>query len=266
MPSLDLAFAAMKGKGRKIEIPFRQVAELVDFRTGDLAVLAGAPGGGKSLLATNWAWRSNDPILYIAQDSPNSVRARLVALALDETYDDIIDEDQRDHWTTKVEPVVQGERPELIVVAGAHTVDMIEEQIIALTEWLMVSPKLIIIDNMMDLRAGTAATENAFYGEVLPALKQMAIKKDVGIMLLHHVTRSGDAGKKHGQGTSRLRMTDLLFAGEREARHVWATYQGWGKRELWVQILKQQDGQAEPGGWLEERLDWDVEKGRLWDR
>jgi len=263
MQSIELAFASWEGKGRKIDIPFRQVAELVDFRTGDIAVLAGAPGGGKSLTAINWAWRSKDPILYLAQDSPRSVLKRLAALALSRKVGEI-DEDEAVYWGGQVGSL--GKREELIVATGSHTVEMIGDEILALTEWLMAPPRLVVVDNLFDLDSDAGNyTDSAFYGDLLPNLKQMAIALDVGIMILHHVTRSGETGKKHGLGTSRLKLTDLLFAGEREARHVWAVSRGWNDEHINFQILKQQDGQADPGGNLNIRLDWSPEEGRLWD-
>jgi len=264
MQSLDLALAGWEGKGRKIDIPFRQVAELVDFRTGDLAVLAGAPGGGKSLTAINWVWRSTDPILYLAQDSPRSVLKRLTALALTKRVADIR-EDEMQYWSERIRNL--NKREELIVGMGAHTIDQITSEIVALTEWLMEPPRLIIIDNLFDLKSEAGNyTDSGFYGDVLPKLKQTAITLDVGIMILHHVTRSGESGKKHGLGTERLRLTDLLFAGEREARHVWAVHKGWADRHINFQILKQQDGRADPGGNLNIRLDWNPEEGRLWSQ
>lgn len=264
MQSLDLALSSWEGKGRKIDVPFRQVAELVDYRTGDLAILAGAPGGGKTLTAVNWVWRSKDPILYLAQDSPLSVLERLTALALNRRVADIRG-DERDYWSDRVKELNQ--REELVVSTGARTVEQIGNEIIALTEWLMEPPKMIVIDNLFDLKTEAGNyTDTSFYGDVLPQLKQMAIEMDVGIMILHHVTRSGEAGKKHGLGTEPLRLTDLLFAGEREARHVWTVYRGYGDQQINFQILKNQDGLADPSGYnVKVRMDWNPEEGRLWD-
>jgi hypothetical protein len=260
MQTLDRALASWQGKGRQIDIPFLSVQDIVDFRTGDLAVLAGAPGAGKSLTALNWVWRSTDPILYLAQDSPRSVLKRLTALALGRKVSDIGEEDAA-YWAEKV----QGRREELVVVTGAQTVEGVEARIEALTEWLMEPPKIVFVDNLFDLRVeGAGYMENAFYATVLPMLKQLAIEKDVGIVVMHHVTRAGEHGKKHGMGTDPLRMTDLLFAGEREARHVWGVYRSWDNRKLNFQVLKQQDGRADASGNLRVGLTWQPEAGKLW--
>lgn len=262
MKTLDRALTGWAGKGRRIEIPFRGVQELVDFRTGDLAVLAAAPGGGKSLTALNWAWRATYPALYLAQDSPRSVLKRLTALALNRKVADIREEDA-EYWGQMIRDL--DKRETLVVSTGANTVDLIGAKVDALTEWLMEPPHIIFVDNLFDLKVGGAAyMENSFYAQVLPELKQLAIEKDVGIVVMHHVTRSGESGKAHGLGTEPLRMTDLLFAGEREARHVWSVYRGWDNRRLFFQILKQQDGRADPAGSLRIGLTWSPEEGRLY--
>ena len=264
MQTVGLAFASEEGKGRKIHIPFRQVAEIVNFRTGDLAVLAGAPGGGKSLTAVNWAWRSHDPVLYVAQEKPSSILKRFIALALSEKTSNIVEED-RQYWSDRI--LSTGQREELTIAKGEHTIDMIEAKITALTEWLMEPPSLIIIDNLGNLTSDEGVnTDVAFYGDVLPKLKNMAYEKDVGILLLHHVTRSGEKGKKHGQGIKPLTMTDLLFGGEREAHHVWSVYRGWNDRTINFQILKQTDGLSNPDGTMQIVLDWRADEGLLWDR
>ncbi|WP_245876553.1 AAA family ATPase [Streptomyces uncialis] len=61
----------MKGSaGEPIQHPFRGLSKLeVEFRRGELSIVAAAAGTGKSLLASNLAVRSNVPTLYWSADS-----------------------------------------------------------------------------------------------------------------------------------------------------------------------------------------------------
>jgi hypothetical protein len=85
----------------------------------------------------------------------------------------------------------------------------------------------------------------------------MANKYNCAVIVLHHVTK-GD----HADGRSGISMNSLLYAGEREARHIWGVYND-GADTLQVQVLKQQDGPADPGGKLEIPLRWTPRLGSL---
>jgi len=258
MQTLDRALATAVGTGRQIQIPFTRWQKLVDFRTGDIAVLAGAPGGGKSLTALNWAHRTTDSVLYLGQDSPRSVRRRLVALTVNQPVHDIREEDN-DHWSQQI--LDYGGIGDVILNAGAVSVQDIDDMIVAMTEWLMEPPKVVFVDNLIDMRSDEAMhMDNNFYADILTNLKQLAIEKDVGVVLLHHVSR-GDAA----EGTEPLTMTSLLFGGEREARHVWGVYRGGDDRRVFIQVLKQQDGQADASGNLKVDLSWMPKEGRLYN-
>lgn len=258
MQSLALALKGWSGKGRPIEIPFRQLAELVTFRTGQIAVLAGAAGSGKTTLAANWAWRSHDPILYLAQEDPFETMKIFVALATQSKKDDVRASDVV-HWSKRVTDL----REELVIQTGAQSVQALESFIVALTEWLGAAPPLIIIDSLFDLKveSDTSYMDTGYYAEVLPGLKDLTLKYDVGMVLQHHVNRG------HGLGTDPLRMTDLLFGGEKEAAHVWGVYHAENSRQLFVQVLKQRSGSADPNGVLHNiTLDWQPEMGVLLSR
>jgi hypothetical protein len=260
MKSLSRSLRSWTGKARKIEIPFAEFDRRVDFRTGDIAILAGAPGGGKSLVSVNWAWLTNDPVVYLAQDSPRSVMKRFVAVATGSRIGDIREENIQE-WAR----MVDGRKDNLVISTGAHSLDDLEEILIAYKEWQGETPKVMFVDNLIDMRLeGNSHMENSFYAKALPQLKQLAIKYDVGLVLLHHVIR-GDGDDRDMMGMVPLTLGDLLFAGEREARHVWGVYND-GLNFLTLQVLKQQDGRAHPGGGVRFSLDWTPTTAQLWDR
>jgi len=249
--------------GERLILPYKAMNDAIGFRTRDLTVLAGAPGGGKSTLAVNLAMKMNYPSLYLAQDSPASVLSRMSALV---TQDDIsttakmLSGEERYEISEKL----RNERPTLVFERGAVTIDGIEGRVIALREWLGEAPKVLYIDNLIDLIIeGTSHGDNSFYTKALPALKRMANKYNMAIIVLHHVTRGSNAS--HASGRQGIAMNDLLYAGEREARHVWGVYND-GQGNLNVQILKQQDGPADPSGNLEIGLAWHPRMGSLMSR
>ena len=246
------------GGGKKVDIPFRGLADLVNLKTGQLMVIAGAPGSGKSHFAANWAWRARTPVVYWAMDDSTTTLETLTALASgNKTSEVSFEGDAKPYWVDYLRK--KGKREDLIPLMSGRTVQALKDRLEAYEEWLMEVPPLVLVDNTYNLKVEDHNyMETGFYAEVLPEVLELAKEKGTCICLLHHVKR-GDAAL----GTHPLKMSDLLFAGEKEAAHVWGIYHQEGKRQMFVQVLKQRNGKAEGNGGLSVRLDWTPEEGRL---
>lgn len=263
MQTLGRAVLSKTAVGERLVLPYRAMNDAISFRTRDLTILAGAPGGGKSTLAVNLAMKMDYPTLYLAQDSPASVLSRMAALVTQDSIAETgkkINSKQRYHISKQLETA----RDSLIFERGAVTLDGIKWRLEALQEWMGEAPKLMFIDNLIDLIVeGTTHGDSSFYTKALPELKRMANTYNTAIIALHHVTRG--SGQTHANGRTGITMNNLLYAGEREARHVWGVYND-GEGTLHVQILKQQDGPADPEGDMEFTLKWYPQLGNLMSR
>jgi ABC-type cobalamin/Fe3+-siderophores transport system ATPase subunit len=227
-------------------------------RTGQVVVVAGHEGSGKSTFCANWYWRTDQSALYLAQEDPFSTIQILVALATNQPKANIRPEDS-DYWADRL----KGKRANADFVTEAQTIEKLEARLIALHEWLMGPIDLVFIDSLFDLEVeGINYMDNAYWATVLPALKQMALKHDVAIICQHHANR----GDTKVPGIDPLTLKSLLFGGSREAAHVWGIYHDEGNRHMYVQVLKQRNGRAGPGGGLYATLDWQPEEGVLWSR
>ena len=260
MRTLDQAVLAKSSVGTKLTLPWRSMNERVSLRTGELVVVGGAPGGGKSTVAVNMAMKMDYPTLYLAQDSPASVLSRMASLAIGQetgkTFRALTSNDR-----LIIAERLKDIRPTLIFERGAVTLEGIEERIDALEEWLGMAPPIVFIDNLIDMIIpGTTHGDNSFYTTALPQLKRLANRYNTAFICLHHVTRGGAA--EHGKGRKGIGLNDLLYAGEREARHVWGVYNN-GDNNLYLQVLKQQDGPADPSGNLQITLQWQPRLGSL---
>jgi hypothetical protein len=213
------------------------------------------------MVAANLATQMEVPVLYCAQDSPSSILARLTGLTLNREISVIqnalADPAQKQHIVDQM----RDKHPQLVVSSGAISMERLRDMCVALTEWIGHAPPVVVIDNLIDLIVeGHTHHETTFYSAVLPDLKRLALDMDVFILALHHVTRGG--GTEHGRGQQPITMNDLLYAGEREARHVWGVYNNGGS-VMSLQVLKQQDGPADPGGEMEVQLRWYPRLGKL---
>ncbi len=266
MKSLARAITSNQAVGDELPMPFQSLNDIATLRTQELVVVAGGPGGGKSTLAVNIAHAVDFPVLYIAQDSAASVISRLVALEVghktERVYRGLQDPEERDQILRSLKRV----RNTLVLETGTVTVERVRMLLEGLEEWIGYPPPLVIIDNLIDMTVpGKNFSDQGFYSESLPQLKVIAHELNTCVMVLHHVTRSaGRDGGKQGLGNKPMKMADLLYAGERTARHVWGCYVS-GERQIRVQVLKQQDGAADPDGNLGVYLRWVPEYTKLAD-
>ena len=248
--------------GSPIKLPYPRLAKLTDLRTKEISVVAAAPGGGKSTLAVNLAVKMEGSCIYIVQDSPASVMARMASVMLHTPVQQAQRRlHERDPGLVK-DFLAHPRHDRLLITSGAHTVPLIEDKLTAFTEWEGKSPDLLILDNLVDTQSEKGGSaENVFYADVLLKLKQLAINHDTHIMVLHHVKKSGNDSERD-MGREPMRLKDLLFAGDREARHVWGIYNN-GSNVMTVQVLKQQDGMADPLGHMRIPFSWDPAYARL---
>jgi len=263
--SIARSLQASATVGDPIPMPWPALDLKLKLHTKELSIVAGAPGAGKSVFALNVAMEMDDPVLYVAQDSAPSVYARSAALALHMEIGTVYDQLREPDTKAELIQELALEKQDLFIHGGALTVDDIESRLIALKEVLGEAPKLVIIDNLIDLIVpGHVHTDAGFYAASLNPLKQIAIKHNTCMLALHHVTRRGsETSNPHGLGTRALKMTDLLYSGEREAEHVIGVFHNVEKSNMSIQILKQRDGDADPEGGLFVPLVWHPRMGRL---
>ncbi len=228
---------------------------MVTLRTGELMILAGESGAGKSTVAVNWAVRTDVPVLYFAQENPHEVKRRMTALALGQRTSDISN-DNAEHYKARL----TGKHDTLVVVRRPQTLEVLNDWLLAMHEWLMGEPFIVFIDNVKDLDVrGDIDPGNNYYDIVLPMLKQLAISRGCLIVGLHHANRAG----AEGLGVTPLTLGRLLYGGDRDARHVWGVYHP-DDRHMNVQILKNNDGRADPNGNLYVSMDWRPEAAGLY--
>ena len=262
MQTLDRAVRVKGVVGQRLQLPWPSFANIVKLHTKEIAIVGGAPGSGKSLIAINLAMQVDYPVLYIAQDTPASVVARMVSIEKGWELEKSMRELHSGKSGDMLAGLMKEKHPNIIIERRPVTVTRVEEMLDALEEWHGESPPLVVVDNLIDMRVeGSTHADMSFFTKTLPELKFLANEKNTCIMLLHHVIRRGE-NSGSGRGTAPLTLNDLYFAGEREARLVLGVYNN-GVDTLHVQVLKQQDGAASADGNIAVDLRWTPRLARL---
>lgn len=204
----------------------------VQLERGQLAMIAGPPGGGKTALALIMALRMGVPTLYVAADSDELVMAARVGAALsghryeevrravehgvyDEVYGRLVNE-------TKIRFLFDPSEPSL------------QDIVHALTCWLELwgsYPELIVIDNLINIRSDDA-NEWAGLRKTAKDLHFLARKTKAAVVVLHHTTEGEMPTRSSIQG----KITQLPSL-------IMTVYEDEGSMLVWV--VKQRSGLAD---------------------
>lgn len=159
----------------------------IAFRRGEVAVIAAAPGVGKSTLALSLAVRAKVPTLYFSADThARTMSLRLIAM--------LTDTDQ-----SVVEPLLVNDpawAASVLKQAGhirwsfdsAPSVQVIEQHLLAHIELMGVPPECVVIDNLTDCIPADGESEWQGLRAMLRDFKWLAREYDIAWLALHHTS------------------------------------------------------------------------------
>ncbi len=164
----------------------------INFRRGQVTMVAAAPNGGKSMLALVYAIKAKVPTLFFSADTDvATVTIRAVAALSGQTqqtveqfmpvnpqeYKKYLDQMSHISWVFDSNP----------------SLDDLEMEIKAYIELYGIAPELIIIDNLMNV---AAETDNEWAGlrDIMMNLHDMARKTEACVLVLHHVSEASEYG------------------------------------------------------------------------
>lgn len=162
----------------------------IHIRRSEVTMVAGQPGGGKSLFAlwhsVDWAQMGLRGIYFSADSAELGQAARALSMVMmnlpvGEAEQLLEDEDD---WALesikKIDSLFWSFEDDL-------TYENIDEEIMAFVELWGVAPDFIVVDNLTDVE-GQAEDEGATQRRAMKALVQLARRTDAAVMVLHHTS------------------------------------------------------------------------------
>lgn len=232
--------------GEPIHCPFRVFTDNKMFiRRGQLTLISGGPGTGKSALTQAWLQRGDDrgnrnTVLYFSADSDaGTMFKRSVAIAKGWTQDDI------ERW------MKEGHTSELEVVsqeAGKHmrwdfTTSPSEQDVLDAVQnyrdaW-GAYPEVIVMDNLKNLFVGI---DGEFEALEQATMFLQGLSKDTGsaVIALHHVLG------EHENGMSPIPLTGVRGKVSKTPEVVLTLHRAGGY--LNVSVVKNRNGRADTSG------------------
>lgn len=230
----------------------------VRFFPGQFVMIAGAPGAGKTWLALDLAIRMRVPTLYISADSDDvTMRVRVASMLTG--HDQRIVREVSDHGLFKeVYGDILADLPiRFLFEPSEPSIEDIGHELEAYHELNGVMPQLIIVDNLMNLESDTS---NEWAGIRMAAkdLHYLTRRTKACVIALHHTSEqdpkwiSGAPPRSAIQGKiSQLQSLIITVGKDRD--------------EVWLAVVKNRFGEADPGAVSPFRFVVDLARGKIWE-
>lgn len=195
-----LSAARAVAKATETGSPLPELDQLADLYAdfdfhpgfGELTVIAGEPGTQKSGFALYWVANMGLPTIYFSADSAaHTAVSRTVACLTGEKYRDILGALEEESGQAYCEDILSDAKIEFCFDPDP-TMETIRDEIFAWVEMYDNYPKVMIVDNLMDVVSDND-NEYAGYKEILLVLKRLARETGAAIFVLHHMSESNNA-------------------------------------------------------------------------
>lgn len=213
-------------------------ASTIRFRRGQLHVVAGQPGRGKTLFAFWYAVKCGEPVLYLNADSDqgtmaNRAGAMLLQMPVNEvkrlrdTEAEVLLEDAIYDLTRRVR-----------IEPDPHpTLDGIYEEVQAYVEVFGMPPAAIFVDNLMNIQA-THDNEWTGLRDAMSALHSLARETESAVIALHHTSEQSSNPDAPGPMRSVMgkvnQLPEVILSVARDGD------------KFHVAAVKNRDGEADP--------------------
>lgn len=163
--------------------PLPQVFSGLSFTTGQLTLLAAAPGTGKSILSLVIALKAKVPTLYFSADSDAHVqRSRAISVATGWDY-------ETSEYRVRTDRLGEAEflldqYPMWMLCDSAPTIDTIKLWMRGYEAQFEESPKLVIVDNVRDV---VVDSDEENRDDVMTFLHTLAHRSGAAVLATHHV-------------------------------------------------------------------------------
>lgn len=225
------------------------------FRRGQVTLIAAAPGGGKSALATTLALYARVPTLYFSADSDKmTFGARAMAatlqMTLNEAEEFLLERDE--DTFIKLDELTQHM---WVNFDPAPTPKDIDEEIDCFAHIYGDYPHLVVVDNLMDVNLyGT--DERSGHDAVVDFCRQLARRTGSAVLILCHVTGA------YTDGSEVIPRSGLMNKIDKRPRLI-LTLHHYDTNGMGVSVVKNSNGPAESDGSLMTVLPWVPEKSWL---
>lgn len=188
MRSLDRAVRSIDKKAMVIPMPFKSWSDAnISVRRGEVSMIAGPPGAGKSTAALAIAVQSKVPTLYASADSHESTMAiRSLAMVLNIPQADAEEKMANDpQWASSILKDKIGHIRWMF--DASPTLADLEDEINVYREVMGANPELVVVDNAVDV-THESGDEFSSLRSLMREVKWWSRDTSAAFLILHHTS------------------------------------------------------------------------------
>ena len=269
MQTLSLAMRNSEEEGIALPSVFSSLEKIgAKFRRGQLSLIAGAPGGGKSAFATYEAvfaaygefGETPVPTLYFSADTDkktlgNRIAASVTKLTVDQSEELLL----ANHEATW-QMLDQNTNHIWFAWDRGPSLEDLENEIEAFAHVMGDWPHKIVIDNLKNIWIEDSGEggEHIRYDRVLDYLHELAGHTGAHIMVLHHVTGYYEIGNVP------IPLSGILGKVTKPFRLILTLHKAWDNM-LGICVVKNTSGRASADGSLIVHMPYDLERMQYMD-
>jgi len=190
MRTLDRAVRSLDKGGSALPLPFRSWTDRhISIRRGEVSMIAGPPGAGKSTVALALALKSQVPTLYASADSHESTMAirsisMITGAPQQEVEAHMMAEPQ---WAS--DTLKQYGSHIKWMFDASPTLNDLEDEISVYRELTGSDPTLVVVDNAVDITHENG-DEFGSLRSLMREVKWWAREMNAAFLILHHTSES----------------------------------------------------------------------------
>jgi predicted ATP-dependent serine protease len=188
MKTLHRAVKSVDRGGASLPVPFRSWTERqVTIRRGEVSMIAGPPGVGKSTLALTIAVKSQVPTLYVSADTHEQTMA-LRTISMVTGLDQVTAEQRIETDTQWASDVIRDSVSGIKWMMDASpTLADLEDEISVYRELQGSDPELVVVDNAVDI-THEQGDEFGSLRSLMREVKWWARETGAAFLILHHTS------------------------------------------------------------------------------
>ena len=269
MQTLSLALRNSEDVGNALPSVFPSLEKIgAKFRRGQLSLIAGGPGTGKSAVASYIATNSGYgdfgevgvPTLYFSADTDKRTLGNRISASVSHETVDNAEKLLTDRHPGFLQILEDNTRHIWFNWNNGPNLEDIQDEVEAFAHATGDWPHLIIIDNLKNIWVESAGDggEHVRYDRVLDVLHEIAGQTNDHVMVLHHVTGMFEDGDKP------IPLSGILGKVTKPFRLIVTLYRP-SENQIGLSIVKNSTGRMDQSGNLAVYLTVDLERQQFID-